>query len=214
MTHTVSYGLDIGRPSASRGAEGSTRSRAVIVGDPTGDLGTAASEAEFVAQTLSTQGMTTRLLLREQATASAVREAIEAPETSLFHYAGHASFAGLDGFQSGLRLVSEGSLGIADILKLSHVPQSVILSGCETGRAPETLELGLAQAFLLAGADAVIATTRPVQDGLARRVVASLYRAGNAAGAWDAEKALQEASRAVMNEDKGGDWQSFRVIVP
>ena len=54
-----------------------------------------------------------------------------------------------------------------------------MLSTCEGGRSSKEAPgegIGLAQAFLLAGSQAVVAAVRPVRDSTAREFVAELHR--------------------------------------
>lgn len=210
----IAYGLDLGRPTreAPTGVGGSS---ALIVGDPTSNLATARDEAEDVANLLRAKGLTPRLLLQKDATSEAVRGALALSETSLFHYAGHADFDGPDGWQSGLPLAAGGWLGIGDILVLPRAPEVVVLSGCETAQATRALGLGLAQAFLMAGSESVVASTRKVDDGVARQVMSLFYRSSQVPGVGnDTAAALRDASLAFLKEGQVGDWVSFRVMVP
>lgn len=185
---------------------------AVVVGDPRGDLPAARGEAETVAAALAGAGLRVEKLERAAATHAAVRDALERPETRLFHYAGHGVFEGRDGWESGLPLARGGWLTIGDITALLRVPEQVVLSGCETARTAETARaagLGLAQAFLVAGADQVVAATRKVDDRLAARILARLYE-DDAGG--DLADALRRAQLAEIEANPASDWASFRVL--
>ena len=70
--------------------------------------------------------------------------------------------------------------------------------------------VGLAQAFLAAGAEAVVASTRPIKDTLGRAFAKQLYAApGDTLGSRFA--AAQRALRAGGADE---DWSSFRLMVP
>jgi CHAT domain-containing protein len=89
----------------------------------------------------------------------------------------------------------------------------VVLAGCETGRAAEgALEsIGLAQSFLLAGTGAVIAASRPVDDGMTARFSAALYEAGGPPEPAALPERLRKAQRSLRAE--GQDWSAFRAWV-
>jgi len=140
---------------------------------------------------------------------------------ALFHLAGHAHFSGTDGWESTIPLADGGALTVGDVLALASVPRLVVLSGCETGRSDG---LGLAHAFVAAGAEAAIGTTREVPDADAARVMALFYESlrPDLPAADAAALALQKAARALLHPEQATtgarpppvDWRSFRVFVP
>ncbi|KYF91717.1 hypothetical protein BE20_13915 [Sorangium cellulosum] len=186
-----------------------------MVADPQRDLPAARREADAVAAALEGQGRAVERLSGGVATHAAVASALEQPGIALFHYAGHGFFGGIDGWDSGLPLAGGGQLAVSDILALRRAPAQVVLSGCDTARtgaAPGArgLGLGLAQAFLVAGAGSVIAATRPVDDALAERMMVALV----AAGQEDPGAQLREATLAALRATPSSDWASFRALVP
>ncbi|WP_437562091.1 CHAT domain-containing protein [Sorangium sp. So ce542] len=212
----VTYGMDLpGRSDrAAPGGEGG----ALVVADPRGDLPAARREGEIVAAALAGQGLRVERLSGGAATHPSLRDALERPSLEVFHYAGHGAFAGRDGWDSSLRLAAGGELAVGDVLALQRAPARVVLSGCDTARtAPSAgdagLGLGLAQAFLLAGAGSIIAAARPVDDAVAERMMAALYGGAGFATA-DAGARLREAALAVMRAAPSSDWASFRALVP
>ena len=93
------------------------------------------------------------------------------------------------------------------------MPREVVLTGCETARTTvdrpmETV--GLAQAFLAAGSEAVVASTRPIKDTLGGAFAKELY---GAAGDPLARR-FQAAQRALRARSVDEDWSSFRLMVP
>jgi tetratricopeptide (TPR) repeat protein len=208
----VAYPADVESPTSSdtpRGAE-------AIVIDPFVKLRTSTKEAAHVERTLSDGGWSVRRLSGAEATRSAVAAATRSPRARLLHYAGHAHYAGLDGWESHLGDPSVELLGVAEILALSSVPDHVVLSGCETAAtsaAKDVSGLGLAQAFLMAGARWVIASVRPVRDVDARVVVTALYAAQRRRGVWDGPTLLAEAQSRLSVDRPEVDWASFRVVV-
>jgi len=208
----VVYGLDL--PVAA----GPTRSpgrHAFLVADPRGDLPGALIEARAVAEVLTSGRLpwTTEEVDNTKASAAAVRDRLAAAD--LLHYAGHGTFSGVGGWESGLLLADDTELTLGDFLALERVPAWVVLSGCDTGRSSAETpveSLGLAHAFLLAGSQAVIASTRPTADRTLPAFFADLYRQ------WDREPdlavALQRAQLSWRQRSPGVDWGSFRIFEP
>ncbi len=207
----VVYGLDL-RPASTVPPEART---AVLVADPAGDLPAARAEAAAVRRALdrSPGAWTVHMLSGAEAHGDAVRLAL--PGATLFHYAGHGSFAGRGGWESALPLAAGSRLTLSDVLALERLPDSVVLSGCETGRSAREAPLasiGLAHAFLAAGSRQVAAAVRPVADREAADLVAEVYR--RAGAEIDLAGALRHAQLAWRRRAPQADWQSFRVIEP
>jgi len=207
----VVYGLDL--PTA--GSSAPPGRHALLVADPRENLLNALDEARRVGKVLEAGSppWTTEELTAGQASAATVRSRLAAAD--LLHYAGHGSFAGFGGWESGLLLAEETRLTLGDLLTLKRAPAWVVLSGCDTGRTSvETPveSLGLAQAFLLAGSRAVVASTRPVDDRAVPELFTELYRR------WSREPdlavALQRAQLSWRKKSSGADWQSFRLFEP
>lgn len=208
----VVYGLDLPVSSDSRQALGR---HALLVADPRDDLPGALAEARTVGQILESgsRSWTTEELKGMEASAVAVRNRFAAAD--LLHYAGHGTFSGLGGWESGLLLAQETRLTLGDILALPRVPPWVVLSGCDTGRSSTETSvesLGLAQAFLLAGSRAVVASIRPADDREVPAFFTELYRQ------WDRETdlavALQRAQLSWRRRNPGADWAGFRLFEP
>ena len=206
----VVYAVD----APPRAAQETATLRALVVGDPRGDLGSARKEAQVVAESLRAKGWTVRESLGTAATLEAVRTAIASPDLRLLHYAGHGVFEGHDGWESGLPLASGSWLTIGDVLALPRVPPQVVLSGCETakGASSSAPALGIAQSFVAAGAREVVAATRPVDDALAAQVVSRVMASLDASA--DLGTALARAQAELAREKPGTDWATFRVLVP
>jgi tetratricopeptide (TPR) repeat protein len=215
----VAYAVDLpGRGESVEASAGQGAPWAVVVADPRRDLPAARREAEIVTGALEKAGgFRVRRLWAREATQGAVREGLETPGVMLFHYAGHGFFGGRDGWESGLPLAEGGFLNVRDVLALPRVPAHVVLSGCDTARTAAEAQaegLGLAQAFVVVGARSVIAATRPLDDRMAERMMAALYRSPSARGPIDAAAALRDAALAVRGEGSASDWASLRVLVP
>ncbi len=222
-TVPVLYGTDAGSAAAPASdvpaSPRSDTSSALLVADPRGDLPATRQEARIVAEALRRAGVETRLLSGQAATYSAVREAIEAAPLALLHYAGHGQFEGEGGWDSKLRLAEGGSLSVGDAISLRSAPAVVVLSGCETGRAGSGSAaggLGIAHAFVVAGARAVVAASRPVDDALAARVAAALYEPSGPDVLMETTLAerLRAAQLAARSAAPAADWSAFRMLVP
>ena len=189
--------------------------QALVVVDPAGDLPAARAEADAVRTALQRSQWKVDDLRGAAADGETVRRALGA--TDLLHYAGHATFGGADGVDSALSLAQGSRLTPADILALPRVPGMVALFGCDTAHesATGTLDaLGLTSAFLVAGAHVVVATSRAVDDGLARDLAGEFYARLTVSPAPDEGRALRDAVLALRDRSPASDWAAFRVLVP
>lgn len=144
----------------------------------------------------------------------------DSPE--LFIYFGHAQ-AAAQMSRRFLKTATVGGLQATDVLTLKSVPREVLLIACESGVAKEgsggVAGLGLAQAFLLRGSQAVIATTRKVPPLLGKAMTEELTRAGLTELVNSPVARLRAARQAVetgVGRDRpwGRDTSAFRVFVP
>jgi tetratricopeptide (TPR) repeat protein len=209
----VVYGLDL--PVSARSAQAPGSRHALLVADPRNDLPGALAEARTIGRILTAgpQPWTTEELKSTEASVEAVRRRFGSVD--LLHYAGHGTFSGFGGWESGLLLAQKTRLTLGDILALERVPSWVVLSGCDTGRSSPDASiesLGLAQAFLLAGSRAVVASIRPIDDRGVPEFFTDLYRQ------WDREPdlavALQHAQLSWRQRNPGADWRAFRLFEP
>ncbi|MCP3137816.1 CHAT domain-containing protein [Pyxidicoccus xibeiensis] len=207
----VAYALDLARPEP---AEAAPRERtALIVADPEGNLPQAREEARLVHAALR-EDWQVQVQSGPAATGAGVRAALERAE--LFHYAGHGRFAGLGGWESVMPL-HEGQLTVGDVLALRRVPSWVVLSGCETVLAAQDSPvegLGLAQAFLAAGAHGAVAAWREVDDAHAMELMRALYRHDGPFTATGLPEALRHAQLELRARRPESDWAAFRALVP
>lgn len=175
---------------------GPASAQVVAVADPEGDLPHARQSVEAMSSSLK--------LVGGQATRAAVLGAIQSAH--LFHYEGHGDLSPGDPWNAHLRL-ADGPLTVADILALRPQIGTVVLSGCKTGstaRLSRTESLGLADAFLLAGADRVIAPDRDVPDAEAAKFVERFYAHGGR------ERPAQAFRAAVIELGPAGQgWRYF-----
>lgn len=208
----VVYGLDL--PASIVPPRPSGR-HALLVANPRDDLPGTLNEVRTVRQVLESgpRRWITEELKNAQASAQAVRGRLAAAD--LLHYAGHGTFSGFGGWESGLLLAENSRLTLGDLLALERVPAWVVLSGCDTGRSSTEVpveSLGLAHAFLLAGSRAVIASTRKADDRTVPEFFTDLYRQWGRQP--DLAAALQRAQLAWRQRDPGADWASFRLFEP
>jgi CHAT domain-containing protein len=191
---------------------------ALLVSNPRSDLGylpAAQEEAAAIAAAIGAWGSGWSLKRLDGAAASSAAVSAALPTADLFHFAGHGSFAGFAGWDSELPLADRSRLTLGDVLTLRRVPRWVVLSACDAGRSSQQAPvegIGLAQAFLLAGSQAVIAATRPVADRAARDLLSDLYR-GWRPGT-DLASQLQRAELACHRRDPKADCASFRLLAP
>jgi hypothetical protein len=185
----------------------------LVVADPTGTLPAARREGEAV---IAIEGSDAGVTLLAGADATRARVLEGLPRASALHFAGHASYAGVDGWESALLLAGGERLTVADVLALPRVPALVVLSGCETGIEGEEgggpPGLGLADAFIAAGSAAVVASTRRVDDATAdpfmRALATALMRTPD-----DVPLALQRAQLEARSALPSTEWSAFRAFV-
>jgi tetratricopeptide (TPR) repeat protein len=216
--HLVVYSLDLPVRTSRPSSAPSGRSAALLVSNPQSDQGylpAAQEEATAVAEAIGNwgPGWTLKRLNDADASSAAVSKALS--EADLFHFAGHGNFAGFAGWDSALPLADRSRLTLGDVLTLRRVPRWVVLSACDAGRSSEQAPgegIGLANAFLLAGAQAVIASTRRVDDTVARDLLSELYRKWQPGT--DLAVQLQRAELTCHGQHPKADCTSFRLLVP
>lgn len=201
-THVVTYAVDLPPVEEPR------REGALVVADPTGNLPAARDEARAVAERLRLVGPV-EVLEGDRADRGRLMALLS--QVRVLHYAGHGRYAGTDGWSASLPLGGGTELTVGDILARSDAPARVVLSGCETGRTSlrPGQQIGLAQAFIAAGAREVVAAFRPVGDALAQRMAEGLYvEPGAPLG--DALRQVQR--RELSSKRPDPDWSAFRVL--
>lgn len=205
----VVYSLDLG---ARANAEQRPPARVLIVADPRSDLPEARREAGAIRALLrDALGSEVQLLVGARATAPAVTELLADVDT--FHFAGHGAFATRTWY-SNLRLAEDSELSVGDVLSLRRVPRLVFLGSCESARtgSPNAAHgLSVASAFLAAGASAVIAPVRVVDDASSRELAEAFYR-DLPRRAGDAAEALRSAQLQLRARHPSQDWSAFRVF--
>ncbi|MEO1230617.1 MAG: CHAT domain-containing protein [Myxococcota bacterium] len=201
----VLYRLGVSQPPR---AQVSTGRPTMVLGDLGGGLAAAKREVRSVRALLAA---------REGEPPASLPALLNAVSSAgHLHYAGHGRSAGYDAEGSALVIDPRLELSSRDILSLQRVPHSVVLSGCELARAEPTRHvaaLGMGQAFILQGADRVVAPVRPVADALAGQFSELLYRRGPST-LRDLDSAVADAQLELARTHPDWDWAAFRVWGP
>jgi hypothetical protein len=171
---------------------------ALIAADPKGDLPGSRQEVEQL-------GVRGKLLVGKAASRRALLDAIDGAR--LFHFAGHARVIGASPWDTQLE-AADGALTLEDLLVERPRVGLVVLSACASAGRTAKGELGLPHAFLLAGARAVIATTRPLGDHEGRAFVVRFYQSGGLDQPIRAFRAAVAASITARDPS----WRAFRLF--
>jgi CHAT domain-containing protein len=125
-------------------------------------------------------------------------------QPQLLHYAGHGHHAGEAGWDSYIEIPGFGRLSATQIVAGQRAPSVVVLGACSTGAVRDEIidgGMNLSAAFLLAGAELVIAPTGPVDDQTALLLSQSIY-AGLTSGGASAPECI--AALALAQRDQAG----------
>jgi CHAT domain-containing protein/tetratricopeptide (TPR) repeat protein len=169
--------------------------------NPSADAGLPFSrvEADCVKETF---GKSVSRLDAPKATSSKVLTLLK--RSDVFHFAGHAFYDSHDPFASGL--ICAGKAKKEDVLTLANIvgrtqsisSRLVVLSACETGQVDPTDQLedflGLPGAFLVAGAQTVVASLWRVADLAACMLLEKFFET------WDAGRADPSQALAVAQQ--------------
>lgn len=202
----VVYAVGLGSASRPVGRRSAT---ALFVADTKGDLPASRAEVE-AADAILGKSWSTRRLLGPAATRTDVLQ--ELGRVDRFHFASHATFDATRPWDSALHLADGTALRAGDILSLPLPPATVVLSGCDTATARPTrvADMSLARAFLVAGAEVVVAASRPVEDKLAAALLARAYELEPQNGGLG--RALREAQLELAKARPDADWAAYRII--
>jgi CHAT domain-containing protein len=175
--------------------------KAIVLGDPRGDLASAREEAFAVAE---------RLGIAAQVGAGVTSRALtDAEGAGLLHLAMHAELHD-DG---PILLFADRAVGMPDILAMSAAPRVVVLARCGGSAARDDAGWGsLAAAFLTAGASAVVASPWAVGDRATKRLVLQFYRELYRAGTMTDPTAALAAAQDKLQTEASRDWAGFTVI--
>jgi len=136
-----------------------------------------------------------QLLAREQATSTAVRQALDKTQHSHFSCHGHFD---ADLTKAGLILADCKDLAAIEMFTSIRMdnPRLVVMSACETAQIKATLAdeyMGLSSSFLFAGTHNVLSTLWRVDDNASRLLIEDFYQGLN--DGLSAVNALQKAQR-------------------
>ncbi len=140
------------------------------------------------------------LLLGEQATEQAVRQAI--PHATILHLATHGILSEEAPLASAIALANGEELTVTELMGMQVRADLVVLSACETGRGKTTGGddvVGLTRGLLATGAQAAIVSLWPVDDIAASLFMGEFYRQLSASGS--PGQALRGAQRYLASLD-------------
>jgi tetratricopeptide (TPR) repeat protein len=159
-----------------------TWDRPVVLGDPGGDLASAAAEADTVARSLAVEPRRGK---------SATRDALaNGASASVLHVAGHSTV----GNGEAALVLSDGTLSSLDIVRQRIAPRLAVIATCRS-QVDDDPATSLVAAFLAAGSSGVIGVKRALDDVDGAELMREFYRAG---GADDPLRALAAAQRAAI----------------
>lgn len=159
------------RRTAAAGLTAESSGRRVLVGESSG-LPQVRAELEAAATALHPA----TVMLNAQASVQATLNAFA--HADVLHLACHAEFRSDSPGFSALHL-NDGLLTAVQIEEQRLTARLVVLSACDTGRAhaaPGDEGLGLVRAFLVAGAQEVVASLWAVDDGATAALMGHFYR--------------------------------------
>ncbi len=132
----------------------------LVLGNPTGDLPHAETEASYIAALFGTTP-----LLADQATGKALKEKIG--KARLLHFATHGYLSENSPLESAIALADEGKLSLFELMGMEIKADLAVLSACNTARGETTGGddvLGLTRGLLAAGVKNVIVSLWAVDD--------------------------------------------------
>ncbi|MFO0723136.1 MAG: CHAT domain-containing protein [Myxococcota bacterium] len=157
------------------------------------------------------------VLLHDRATKAAVIGGIAASDRAL-HFAGHAEPHPSDPL-SGDLLLADGALSLSELLNAEIRAKLVVLSACASLPEPPREDaaralrssLSLSDGLLLGGAEAVVASTLPIDDVASALMMKRFYRA---LAALPVAEALRQAALDVRaRAPHPAWWASFSLVV-
>jgi CHAT domain-containing protein len=203
---SVSVALQCGTMRPAGGSD-----RALVVGDPVGDLPYAADEARGVARMLGA-----RPLIGDDADVNTIRPRLR--EASHVHLATHASFDPVDPFASQL-VLADGGLSARDLLDEQFVTNWLVMSACDSGSQAEAGHedlFGLARALLYAGVPSLLLSYWAVNDQSTARLMELVYAErfdDRGAPRTSRARALQRASVQMRREfPHTYHWAPFALL--
>lgn len=184
------------RPAAKLVASGR---QAVVLADPQGNLPAATAEGAQVADAVDGS-----LFAGPAATSDRLWSARAA---ELLHVASHVD----DRERTRWLRLADRAVSPTEIVEHALAPRLAVLASCGAAAAQDEEGWGsLAQAFLVAGSEHVIAADRTVRDGDAAALVAAFY--GQPGWRTDPVRALAAAQLELSRSNPAGDWAAFEVL--
>jgi len=197
--------------------------RALLIGNPTGDLPQAEQEIEELLALLDTipDMAVPVVLMGARAGKDAILRQLVSGDYDLIHYSGHAFFAPAHPQATGLVLARDEILTATAIKENLSGQPLVFLNGCESARSTSQAALtkpehdlaylglgieGLAAAFLQGGAQNFVGTIWPIADAGSQTFALAFHRAalqGETVGA-----ALRQA-RQTLADAADPLWASY-----
>jgi hypothetical protein len=180
-------------------ARGPWQAGAVVIGAPSRELEGAAEETRRVARRFTTT---------PHIGGDASRYAIGLSRSqNLLHVAAHATLRA----EGPVLELHDGAMTLAEIAAVRPAARVVVLGTCDSATAHDDSGWGsLASAFLIAGAEAVVATSWRVPDKEVPVLIDQFY---DSDGATDPARALAAAQKALATKLPARTWAAFAVIV-
>jgi CHAT domain-containing protein len=180
-----------------RQSQTSTSRSVLAVLDPEGDLSFARRELN-----VWPDSWPRTVLIGERAQRNTVLNGLR--KGDVFHFAGHGMLMPGNPWASHIRVANGERITLEDVLATGRGPEIVILNGCETGSrtgAAEFFSFGLAEAFLMVGSRAVVATTRKVRDEDAAAFVRRFFGAFGEGPENSSAEAFRRAALAMTRKN-------------
>lgn len=192
----------------------------LVVVDPSRNLASARAQGKVVAEVLDERKWPKTLLSGREATEGALRKLL--PAHDLLFYSGHGRKTTV-AWDARLALADDTALGVEEVLSLpvGDVPATAVLIACEAAWSPvgPVTGPGVAHAFVLAGANEVIAPAeelllgRPGQsdsfiDAFAKEVMGRITAGEPPVHAW------QQSVLVVRAAWPDEQVAAFRLLVP
>ena len=164
--------------------------------------------------------VTSRTLLNEQFTSSALADRLSNSSADVVHLATHGQFSSRQ--EETFLLTWDGRMNIKELSEVLQSRQTsrtraielLVLSACDTAAGDEYAALGLAGLAVKSGARSTLATLWPVKDAAAASLMTRFYTHLRQPGTTKAE-ALRQAQIEIMKQTDFDDpffWSGFVLV--
>ncbi|WP_158592151.1 CHAT domain-containing protein [Noviherbaspirillum sedimenti] len=187
----------------------------LVLGNP--DLGDRSLDlpgAEEEAKLLSRLNARSKLLLRKQASETALRKL--GPQHREIHFAMHGKFASDNPLSSGLYMSADaendGLLTVGELYDLQLNVDLVVLSACETALGDASRGddvVGLNRGFLYAGASSIVSSLWEVDDQATRDLMLGFYQ--NRTGSGKAAALRRAQLKIIGKYPHPYYWAAFQI---